>query len=62
MQERIAIDDRDTFGIQLKKLSFLGASMALRLLEMFTVDSPLPSVKQDQTKAFYFKNPLASDP
>lgn len=61
MQERITIDDRDTLGIQLKKLSFLGASMALRLLEMFTVDSPLPSVKQDQTKASYFKNPVASD-
>lgn len=61
LQQMISIEDNDTFGLQLKKLSMLGASMAVNLLEMFKSHDILPSFIQDETKASYFKNPVASD-
>lgn len=61
MQQKIPIGDRDTFGIQLQKLGMLGASMVAPLLRFYQLSPVLPSVPQDESKARYFKKPVAAD-
>lgn len=61
MQQKIPITDRDTFGIQLQQLGILGASMAMQLLQFYRLSPIPPSVPQDETKAGYFKKPVAAD-
>lgn len=61
MQEKIPINDTDTFGMQLQKLGMLGASMAINLLQLCRVQ-PIPqAVAQDETMATYFKKPVGAD-
>jgi methionyl-tRNA formyltransferase len=61
MQQKIPIDDRDSFGIQLQKLGMLGAAMVQPLLRFYQLSLVLPSVAQDESKARYFKKPVAAD-
>ena len=61
MQQMIAIEDTDTFGMQLQKLGMLGASMAMNLLQVYSISTMPPAVPQDETAAQYFKNPVAPD-
>lgn len=61
MQERISIEERDTFGIQLHKLGILGASMAMKLLQLCRLSPIPPSLPQDESKATYYKKPVAAD-
>ena len=61
MQQKIAIEDSDTYGIQLQKLGMLGASMAINLLQVCRLNSIPPSVTQDESKARYFKKPVAAN-
>jgi methionyl-tRNA formyltransferase len=61
LQQKIPIDDRDTFGIQLQKLGMLGAGMVQPLLRFYQLSPVLPSVPQDKSKAGYFKRPVAAD-
>lgn len=61
MQQKIAIEETDTFGIQLQKLGMLGASMAMNLLQVCRLNPMPPSIPQDETKARYFKKPVATD-
>ena len=61
MQQKIPIDERDTFGIQLQKLGMLGASMVQPLLRFYQLNPVLPAVPQDESKACYFKKPVAAD-
>lgn len=61
MQQKIPVDDRDTFGIQLQKLGILGASMAMQLLQICRINTVPPSVPQDESKAKYHKKPVAAD-
>ncbi|MBK7308653.1 MAG: hypothetical protein IPO01_12900 [Chitinophagaceae bacterium] len=61
MQQKIPIDDRDTFGMQLQKLGILGAAMVQPLLRLCQFSPVLPSVPQDESKARYFKRPVAAD-
>lgn len=61
MQQKIAIEDKDTFGIQLHKLGMLGASMAMNLLQVCRLSLMPPSLPQDASKAKYYKKPVAAD-
>jgi len=61
MQQKIAIEERDTFGIQLHKLGMLGASMAMNLLQLCRLNPVPPSIPQDQSKAKYYARPVAAD-
>ncbi len=61
MQQKIAIEDRDTFGLQLHKLGILGATMAMNLLQLCRLSLVPPSVPQDASKAMYYKKPVAAD-
>ena len=61
MQQKIPIDDKDTFGVQLQKLGMLGASMVQPILRFYQFNPVLASVPQDESKARYFKKPVAAD-
>lgn len=61
IQQKIPIDDTDTFGNQLQKLGRLGAAMVHHLLHVYRLGPVLPSIPQDNTKAGYFKKPVAAD-
>ena len=61
MQQKIAIEDKDTFGMQLQKLGMLGAAMVQPLLGFYQLGPLLPAVPQDEAKARYFKKPVAAD-
>ena len=61
MQQKIPIDDKDTFGVQLQKLGMLGASMVQPILRFYQFNPVLPSVPQDESKARYFKKPVSAD-
>ena len=61
LQQKIPIEASDTFGIQLQKLGMLGASMVQPLLRFYQLSLVLPSVPQDESKAGYFKKPVAAD-
>jgi len=61
MQQKIPINDTDTFGIQLQKLGMLGASMAMNFLQLCRLHKIPLAVAQDETKAMYFKKPVAAD-
>jgi methionyl-tRNA formyltransferase len=61
LQQKIPIEDSDTFGMQLQKLGMLGAAMVQLLLRFYHFSPVLPSVPQDESKASYFKRPVAAD-
>ena len=61
LQQKIPIDEKDTFGIQLQKLGMLGASMVQPMLRFYQLSPVMPSVPQDEKKARYFKKPVAAD-
>jgi methionyl-tRNA formyltransferase len=61
MQQKIAIEDRDTFGIQLQKLGMLAASMAMQLLQLCRLTVIPASVPQDESLAKYYKRPVAAE-
>lgn len=61
MQQKIPIGERDSFGMQLQKLGMLGASMVQPLLRFYQLSPVLPSLPQDESKARYFKKPVAAD-
>lgn len=61
LQQKIMIEDTDTFGIQCRKLGMLGASMALNLLQLYQLGLLPPSVPQDESLACYFKKPIVAD-
>jgi methionyl-tRNA formyltransferase len=61
MQQKIPIEDNDTFGTQLQKLGMLGASLVQTILQFYKLSLVLPSAPQDETNARYFKKPVAAD-
>jgi len=61
MQQKIPIEERDTFGIQLEKLGMLGASMAMQLLQICRLHPIPPSIPQNESLAKYYKRPVAAD-
>ena len=61
LQQKIPIEDTDTFGTQCQKLGMLGAAIALQLLKVFSLGNVIPSMPQDESQARYFKKPTASD-
>lgn len=61
MQHKIPIAEDDTFGMQIQKLSVLGASMAINLLQICRLNPVPPSVPQNESLARYFKKPVAAD-
>lgn len=61
LQQKITIENTDSFGIQLQKLGMLAASMTLTILKFYSLSLTLPSVPQDESLAKYFKRPTAEE-
>lgn len=61
MQQKINIEEGDTFGMQLQKLGMLGASMAIKLLQVCRLHPVPPALPQNESQAMYFKKPVAAD-
>lgn len=61
LQQKIPIEDTDTFGIQCRKLGMLGAAMVMQLIQVLSMGPLIPSLAQDESQARYFKKPTATD-
>jgi methionyl-tRNA formyltransferase len=61
MQQKILIEDTDTFGIQCRKLGMLGAAIVPQLIPVLSTGTVIPSLLQDESQARYFKKPTAAD-
>jgi methionyl-tRNA formyltransferase len=60
-QEKIGIDEMDTYGTLLSKLAFLGAKQAANLIKILSFGSIIPSKKQNEMNANYYEMPLANE-
>lgn len=61
MQEKISIEENDTYGILQSKLAFLAAKQAANLLKILSYGTVIPALAQDETKAAYYKMPRAKE-
>lgn len=61
MQEKIPIEDNDTYGTLQSKLAFLAAKQAANLLKILSYGTIVPAVPQDESKAGYFEMPTAAE-
>jgi methionyl-tRNA formyltransferase len=57
LQEKIKIEDNDTYGILQGKLAYLAAKAAASLFKILSYGSIIPSTPQDETKAAYYEMP-----
>jgi methionyl-tRNA formyltransferase len=61
MQEKIPIEDNDTYGTLQSKLAFLAAKQAANLLKILSYGTIIPAVTQDESKAAYYEMPTAEE-
>ncbi len=61
LQEKIPIENNDTYGTLQSKLAFLAAKQAANLLKILSYGSIIPAVPQDTTKARYYEMPGAAE-
>lgn len=61
LQEKITIEENDTYGTLQSKLAFLGAKQAASLFKILSYGSIVPATAQDFTKAKYYQMPKAKD-
>ena len=61
LQEMIKLEVTDTYGLLTTKLSVLAGKMTGTLTRLASMDIAIPSRKQDETKAVYYKKQLAKD-
>jgi methionyl-tRNA formyltransferase len=61
MQEKIPIEDNDTYGTLQSKLAFLAAKQAANLLKILSYGSIIPAAAQDESKAAYYEMPTAAE-
>jgi methionyl-tRNA formyltransferase len=61
MQEKISIDEMDTYGVLQSKLAYLAAKPAANLLKILSYGTVVPSLPQDESKASYYEMPTAKD-
>lgn len=60
MQEKIAIEENDTYGTLQTRLAFLAAKLAANLLKILSFGKIIPATQQDTTGARYFEMPSAA--
>lgn len=61
MQEKLVIDENDTYGSLQSKLGYLAAKPAANLLKILSFGSFVPSTPQDESKANYYEMPGAKE-
>lgn len=60
LQERILIEETDTYGLLQSKLAFLGAKLAIQLMKILSYGTIIPAVKQDESAANFYEMPGAN--
>lgn len=60
-QQTMPIHPDETFGMHMTRLSYAGAEMAARLVQVIASGAPLPAIPQDEQKAVYYPRPGADD-
>jgi methionyl-tRNA formyltransferase len=60
IQEKIPVEDNDTYGTLQSKLAFLAAKQAANLLKILSYGTIIPAVAQDESKAAYYEMPTAA--
>lgn len=61
MQEKIIVEETDTYGMLQAKLGYLAAKPAANLLKILSFGSFVPSSPQDESKANYYEMPGVKD-
>lgn len=61
IQEKLTIEENDTYGIVQSKLAYLAAKQAASLLKIMSYGKIIPAVPQDETKANYYEMPTAKE-
>ncbi len=61
MQEKITIEETDTYGILQSKLAFLAAKQATNLLKILSYGQIIPAIPQNEEKAVYYEMPGATE-
>lgn len=61
MQERIPIDETDTYGTLQAKLAYLSGRLAANLLKILSYGSMVPATPQNEAEAAYYEMPVAAD-
>jgi methionyl-tRNA formyltransferase len=57
MQEKIQIEENDTYGTLQANLAYLAAKQAANLLKILSYGTMMPATPQDETKAAYYEMP-----
>ncbi len=61
MQEKMTINETDTYGVLQGKLAHLAAKPAANLLKILSYGTMIPSAPQDESKAAYYDMPGAKE-
>jgi methionyl-tRNA formyltransferase len=61
MQEKIQIEENDSYGILISRLAFLAAKQAANLLKILSYGTIIPAAPQDETLANYYEMPGAKE-
>jgi methionyl-tRNA formyltransferase len=61
IQEKVQITENDTYGLLQTKLAYTGARLAEQLLKILSYGRMIPATPQDETKAKYYKMPVAKE-
>ncbi|MEQ1677444.1 MAG: formyltransferase family protein [Chitinophagaceae bacterium] len=61
MQEKMTIEETDTYGVLQGKLAHLAAKPAANLLKILSYGTMIPSAPQDESKAAYYDMPGAKE-
>jgi methionyl-tRNA formyltransferase len=61
MEEKIRIEQEDTYGMLQSKLAYIGAGMAGNLVKTLHFSQAIPSKAQDESKAVYHQRPGLND-
>lgn len=61
IQEKLKIEEQDTYGTLQGKLAYLAAKLAANLFKILSYGSMLPAVPQDESLSKYYEKPVAKD-
>jgi methionyl-tRNA formyltransferase len=61
VQEKVSIENNDTYGTLQSKLAFLAAKQAANLLKILSFGTVIPGIQQDESKAAYYQMPAAKE-
>ena len=61
MQEKMQIEENDSYGMLISRLAFLAAKQAANLLKILSYGTIIPAAPQDETQANYYEMPGAKE-